>query len=500
MQAMKQLTLCWVLLAGSAALAADLGRRPNVVFILTDNQSTWTLGCYGNKDIRTPNIDRLAAQGIRFENCFSCNAVCSPTRATYLTGLIPSQHGVHSFLGGGGALMGPNAYYTLKEFRTLPRILHEAGYSCGMVGKWHLGDCLHPQDGFSYWVTMPGGHTTTFYDAEVIENGQVHKEPTYLTDFWTQHAVRFIEQNKDRPFFLYLPYNGPYGLGSWLKKPGRGRHVADYADKELPCFPRGPIHDWLRANRKFVNNLTAMRRYSEEISGVDDGVGVILDTLDRLHLTDDTLVIFTADQGLAAGHHGMWGMADHGRPLHTFDPSLHIPLIWRFPNRIPAGKTCDLLVSNYDFMTTLLSFLDLSDREAKSPESPGRDYSAALRGQTRDWDNVIFYEYETSRMVRTDRWKLTRRFPGGPDELYDLRSDPDEKNNLFGKPEQADVQRRLQQRLDAFFKRYADPKYDLWHGGISISKAPLVSMRDQATTQRAKSRPSSSPAKITSQK
>ncbi|MBI4579087.1 MAG: sulfatase-like hydrolase/transferase, partial [Planctomycetes bacterium] len=329
--------------------------------------------------------------------------------------------------------------------------------------------------------------------AQVVEDGKIRKEPMYLTDFWTRHAVRFIEQNKDRPFFLYLPYNGPYGLGPWLSQPGRGRHVGDYADKELPCFPREPVHEWLQGNRTFMNNIEAMRRYSEEISGVDDGVGEIMATLSRLGLDDDTLVVFTADQGLCGGHNGMWGMGDHSRPLHTFDAGLHIPLIWRLPKRIPAGATCDWLVSNYDFMPTLLSYLDLADRQAKSPESPGRDYSAALRGRTAPWNNEVFYEYENTRMVRTDRWKLTRRFPSGPDELYDLANDPGEKDNLFGRPEPAAVQRQLQERLDAFFKRYADPKYDLWKGGIS--KAPLVSMAPRSATQPRRPRASSAPAR-----
>src|SRR5689334_7839809 len=139
------------------AVASD--RPPNIVLILTDNQGAWTLGCYGNPDIRTPNIDRLAREGTLYERCFSSNAVCSPTRATLLTGLIPSQHGVHSYLTAGGAQIGPKAYSTIGEFQTLPKILAESGYTCGLCGKWHLGDNLEPQQGFTYWVTMPHGDT-----------------------------------------------------------------------------------------------------------------------------------------------------------------------------------------------------------------------------------------------------------------------------------------------------------------------------------------------------
>ncbi|MCB1207355.1 MAG: sulfatase-like hydrolase/transferase, partial [Verrucomicrobiae bacterium] len=141
---------------GFFASAAD--RAPNLVFILTDNQGAWTLGCYGNPDIRTPHIDAMAAEGMRFTRALSSNPVCSPTRATYLTGLIPSQHGVHCFLDP-KYMIGPEAYYTLEEFETLPEILHDEGYTCGLVGKWHLGANLTPQDGFSTWVTMERGST-----------------------------------------------------------------------------------------------------------------------------------------------------------------------------------------------------------------------------------------------------------------------------------------------------------------------------------------------------
>ena len=144
--------------------------RPNILFIMTDNQSSWTLGCYGNEEIRTPHIDQLASEGVLCKNAYCINSVCSPSRATYLTGLIPSQHGVHCYLGGEDpdAQMGPEAYCTIGEFANLPRLLSESGYNCGLSGKWHLGDSLHPQQGFSYWFTKPKGHTSTFYDAEAI--------------------------------------------------------------------------------------------------------------------------------------------------------------------------------------------------------------------------------------------------------------------------------------------------------------------------------------------
>jgi len=452
---------------GRVAGAESPPTRPNLVVILTDNQGAWTLGCYGNPDIRTPEIDGLARDGMRLTRAFSCNAVCSPTRATFLTGLIPSQHGVHCYLGAGGAQVGPNAYCTIAEFRTLPKILAEAGYTCGLTGKWHLGDNLRPQQGFTYWITMPHGHTTTFYGAEVIEDGKVRKEPDYLTDLWTRHAVRFIEQNRERPFFLFLTYNGPYGLGKSMGEPARNRHAAYYADKTLPSFPRLPMHPWLKNNHQFLNNVESMRRYAAEASGVDDGVGEVLAALKRAGLDERTLVVYTADQGWGGGQHGIWGMGDHTRPLHAFDETMHVPLIFRHRGSIPAGRMCDLLVSDYDVMPTLLGYLGLADRMPVSPRSPGRDFSAALRGRAIPWDAVVFYEFESTRAIRTADWKYVHRHPDGPHELYDLKKDPGETRNLVEEPEQRETRERLRKRLDEFFARYADPKYDLWHGGRS---------------------------------
>lgn len=455
--------------AGAVATIAE-GRPPNIVLILTDNQGAWTLGCYGNPDIRTPNIDRLAREGMLFERCFSSNAVCSPTRATLLTGLIPSQHGVHSYLAAGEPQIGPHAHSTIAEFRTLPEILAEAGYRCGLSGKWHLGDILKPQKGFTFWVTMPHGDTRTFYNAEVIEDGKVRKEPRYLTEFWTDKGVRFIEQNKDRPFFLYLAYNGPYGLGPSMLEPARNRHAAYYADKELKSFPREEMNPRLASQKKLLNNVEAMRRYAAEISGVDDGVGRIVATLEANKIADETLVIFTSDQGLAGGQNGLWGMGDHTRPLSAFDPMIHVPLIYSHPGHIRAGQRSDIMVSNYDFLPTALDYLGLKEKAPRKPQLPGHSYNWALNGKHEPWDNTVFFEFETTRAIRTGEWKYVGRFPDGPNELYDLKNDPEERKNVVDRPAYAIQQTELRNRLDKFFAAYADPAYDLTRGGRS--KAP----------------------------
>ena len=460
------LALCLFTLAAALTSPARAADRPtNLVLILTDNQGAWTLGCYGNEDIRTPHIDKLAAEGMRFTRAFSPNGVCSPTRASLLTGLMPSAHGVHSYLAANEAQMGPDAYCTIREFETLPKNLANAGYTCGLVGKWHLGANATPQEGFTTWITMPHGHTSTFYDAPIIEEGKVRTEPQYLTDFWTQHAVSFLEENRDKPFFLFLPYNGPYSLGGLLTRPARNRHAEAYADEFLPSFPRDSVHPWQHNNKNYLGNPVSIRRVAAETSGVDDGVGTIMATLDRLGLTENTLVVYTADQGWMGGQNGLWGMGDHTRPLTAFDGMMHVPLIFRQPNGIPAGATNDLLVSGYDLMPTLLAQLGLNEAPLNE-RSPGRDLSAALRGEQIEPRDAVFYEMETTRCIRTTDWKYVHR-PDGPFELYDLQKDPAERLNLYGQPGHEEIRNELKARLDAFFARHADPQYDLYQGGGS---------------------------------
>jgi len=456
-------------LAQSPSAAAQPPRPTNLVIILTDNQGAWTLGCYGNEDIRTPNIDRLAADGIRFTRALSSNPVCSPTRATFLTGLLPSQHGVHSFLDP-KYMMGPEAYNTLDEFTSLGEVLQGAGYVCGLSGKWHLGANLTPSEGFSFWITKPDGSTREFYDQDVIEGGQVRREKGYTTDLWTRRGIEFIEQNQDQPFFLFLAYNGPYALGNLILNPARNRHADYYADKLFPSFPRDAMHPWQFNNKQFHNSLAAMRRVAAETSGVDDGVGEIMAALKRFKLDDRTLVVYAADQGWMGGQNGLWGMGDHTRPIGAHELMMQIPLIFRQPGRIPAGKSSDILVSNYDFLPTVLSHLELAERMPQKPKSPGRDFSRVLRGDPLHWDNEAFYEMETCRAIRTARWKYVARHPSGPMELYDMQADPRERFNLYGQAGAEEIQAQLHKRLNDFFEQHADPQYDIWNGGRSKAK------------------------------
>jgi arylsulfatase A-like enzyme len=292
----------------------------------------------------------------------------------------------------------------------------------------------------------------------------------YTTELWTRRGIQFIEQNRDRPFFLFLAYNGPYSLGSLMLNPARNRHADYYAGHEFTSFPREAMHPWQYHNKQFHNSVAAMRRVAAETSGVDDGVGEILATLERLDLERDTLVVYAADQGWMGGQNGMWGMGDHMRPIGAHELMMQIPLIFRHRGKIPRGNTSDAIVSNYDFLPTVLAYLGLGDRMPQKPRSPGRDFSPILRGEPFAWDDVMFYEMETCRAVRTRRWKLVARHPRGPFELYDMEADARERFNLYGQPGMEEIRASLAARLDAFFAKYADPQYNIWKGGRSKAR------------------------------
>ena len=185
--------------------------------------------------------------------------------------------------------------------------------------------------------------------AEVIEDGRIRKEPRYLTDLWTEHGVRFIEQHKDQPFFLFLSYNGPYALGKLLLEPARNRHAEFYADQLLPSFTRQEMHPWQFDNKAYLNNIVSIRRVAAEVSGVDDGVGEILATLEKHGLAQNTLVIFTTDHG----------MPFPGAKATLFDRGLGVMLILRGPDPFNGGRVIDALVSHIDIYPTVCEHLGI---------------------------------------------------------------------------------------------------------------------------------------------
>ena len=190
-----------------------LSRRPNILLIMSDNQSAGTLGCYGNQEIRTPHLDRLATGGVRFNQAFCVNAMCSPCRASVLTGLMPSQHGIHNWLMNQRMAQWPAGSSAISEFPNLPTLLQEAGYNTALIGKWHLGPVGDNVPGFNHAVAMPHGHTVDFYDNQVMHGSEMRRVREHSVDHFTRETTAFLESqaNADQPFFAFVPLNGPYG-------------------------------------------------------------------------------------------------------------------------------------------------------------------------------------------------------------------------------------------------------------------------------------------------
>lgn len=483
--------LCCLLCAVSSALyAAD-----NIVLVVIDNVPAKMIGSYGNRHISTPNIDQLASEGLQLNQAFASSGVCSPTRATLLTGLLPSQNGVHNAL---PSDVGLKEWSALAEYPSLPGELSKAGYNTGLIGKYHLGTPEQPQMSFDYWVTFASGHTSSFHNMEVIDNGKHYRTEKHLSDFWTDKAVEFIaQQDKQKPFFLYLSYNGPYLLPPLVLEEPKNRFAEFYRNNPVPTA-QDPIHPYLenfvsRAVRsadgggeflkgwraeeghksrwsevawgmvKSLNNATAMRHAASELSMVDDGIGRVMQALKAQGLDEDTLVVFTSDQGASLGEHGLWGNSSASLPTAAYDENMNVPLILRQPGKVKKGQSPEP-VNQFDIAPSLLAYVGQNAKQL--PQSPGRDLSQFFQGKsTLEKPADIIFEYMRTRAIRVGDWKLVKRFPDGPDELYHLSEDPKEYQNLIAEKAHAAQAKKLEEQLQAFFDRYAAPEFDIWKGG-----------------------------------
>ena len=443
-------------------------QRPNIVFILADDMGCWAMGCAGNPEIRTPNLDRLAGQGTRFDNFFCASPVCSPARASILTGRIPSQHGVHDWIAAGnyahdaGGWKDPREIEYLSGLRGYTDVLAAGGYVCGMAGEWHLGDSPHPQKGFTYWNVFPWGGGN-YMNNQMFRDGELRTEPGYLTDAITAGGLRFIDQQTGakQPFYLSVHYTAPHS--PWDKGQHPEELVNLYADCPFASCPDLPqAHPWQIPS---APRGTGARRhellsgYFAAITGIDRGVGRILAALDRHGLRENTLVVFTGDNGMNMGHHGLWGKGNASFPLNMYDTSVKVPMLMAQPGRVPAGSVCNDLLSHYDLFPTLLEYASLTHAEENLP---GRTFAPLLRGgpaPARD-QIVVFDEYGPVRMIRTRECKYVHRYPYGPHELFDLAHDPNEERNLVADPAQQDRVAELRAGLHDWFLRYVDPDRD----------------------------------------
>src|SRR6056297_1304275 len=454
------------------ATAAD---RPNVLFILTDDQRYDALSCMGHPHLKTPNIDRLADEGLLFKNHFCTTSLCSPSRASILSGLYAHAHGVVN-----------NFTEYPAEMVSFPMRLQDTGYKTAYVGKWHMGEENdNPRPGFDHFVTHKG--QGKYFDTEFNFNGNDRRVvPGYYTHVVTEMAKDWIgKQDSDEPWLLMLGHKAPH---SFYLPEEKYEHAFDRVDVQYPptafqlddkpaWFKKrldtwhgiyGPLFDWRKDfpddSPEAVKDFAAMvRAYWGTLLSVDDSVGDLYRFLADSGQLDNTLIIYTSDNGLLEGEHGMVDK----RTGH--EPSIRIPLVVRYPGLVPTdqARVVENLTSTIDFAPSILDICD-ADPIADVHGSSWKDLS---RGDDSDWRDSFYYEYSYEhqfpytpnvRALRTDRWKYIR-YPHGdgtPDrhmaELYDLKADPSESRNLIDDPKHADTVARLRAELDRLIAVHGD--------------------------------------------
>lgn len=469
-----KLGLSGLLLLAFTAQAADGGTprdaKPNIVFIYADDLGWTDLGVYGTTYYETPNIDRLAKEGLRFTQAYSVGPNCAPSRASLLTGLYPPRHGIYTV---GTAARGDSSLRKLvpvenntvlgREFQTIGETLQQQGYRTALVGKWQLGNKTDKTDagsrGFDHVISGNPGTSSYFFPFHTkgkpahqgLEKGE---ENEYLTDRLTDEAIRFITAEKDRPFFLYLSYFAVH-----TPTQAKEEVIAQYRKKQ---------------GNEYHNNPT----YAAMIESLDDGVGSVLAALDSLGLSDNTLVVFYSDNG------GM-GAVTSQHPLRgskgmLYEGGIRVPLLVKWPGRVVTGET-DYPVLGIDFYPTLLELAGLEPETGRALD--GRSFAPVLQGKsgaTRDlfWHFPAYLEafkgdkrqpdpFRTTpvSVIRSGHYKLLEFYEDGRLELYDLSTDISESRNLADQlPNvRAELQAKLKnwrEKVHAWEPHEKNPRYE----------------------------------------
>lgn len=435
--------------------AQQASQRPNIVLIIADDLAAWMLGCYGNKEIRTPNIDNLARGGQRFINSFVATPICSPSRATLFTGRLPSQHGIYDFLTARPADKPPQGQAapppSFDREVMLPEILADAGYRCAFIGKWHMGNDEKPGRGFEHTVTMI---PRKYDDPTLHVDGTPVEHKGFLTEIKTRYACDFIErQTPERPFFLTISYLNPHT--PYTGHPAR--YYDMYSGVKFDTIGWEPAAPNALREKEYLNDIVGnIRKCAASVTALDDQIPVLQRKLAERGLTGNTLIIFTGDNGFLLGRHGLWSKGHASDPINMYEEVMQVPMIWNWPGRIPVQSTRPELVSFYDFLPTVCDAAGVGVPSGRN--LVGRSYFPLVLNRQlprrQPWPGTVFGQFRYTEMARDNRFKLVLRHNGeGPNELFDLRSDPREKVNQYDNPRFVTVRDRLAGELAVWRKR-----------------------------------------------
>ena len=433
--------------------------RPNIVVILADDLRWDAMSCAGHPFVRTPSIDRIAAEGVRFTNAFVTTSLCAPSRACFLTGTYAHTNGVRT---NEGMEFGP-------PLRHFPEILRGAGYETAFIGKWHMAPTAQPRPGFDYWLSFKG--QGVYVNPLLNEDGRDFQAQGYMTDLLTEYAVNWLRRDRARPFCLYLAHKAVHGPFTpaprhadlyqdvAMEKPAS--YDDDFADKPAwirACMVRGAqAKEWLANQDRPVPPAIAPTEwnpheegrlnYYRALAAVDESVGRVLATLQQLGVLNSTVIVFAGDNGFFHGEHR------RGDKRLMYEEAIRIPLLVRCPPLAARKRTADEMVLNIDLAPTLL---DLAGVPAPA-DMQGRSFRALLEGGRYKPRESFLYEYwkeewlpgiPTMVGVRTRRWKyVTYPEIEDIDELYDLQRDPHEMRNLALDPAHARQREAMRREL-----------------------------------------------------
>ena len=456
--------LALVLLFGSRA-EIDAADKPNIVFILCDDHRYDFLGAMGHPFLETPHLDAMIRNGIQFTHAFVTNSLCSPSRASILTGLYPHNHGV-----------GDNYNPVDPSLRFFSEDLQDAGYETAFIGKWHMGNIDEPQQGFDHWVAFRGqgtyyadGHGTTrvvpqtTYDGFNINGKKRVPQKGYITDELTDYALDWLKnrQQKEKPFFVYISHKAVHS--DFVARDGERGKYKDKPWTPPKTFPNTPENRegkprWLidqrnsRHGAEFGYNLDSFdveayhKRYCEALTAVDDNVGRVMSYLKENGIYDNTLVVYMGDNGFQFGEHGLIDKRV------AYEESIRVPLIMQYPKVLKPGTKIENIVANIDLAPT---FAEAAGQQPRKLD--GASFWQLALGNQINWRDTLLYEYywewnypqtPTIFAIRDRNYKYIR-YHGvwDTDELYDMQNDPNETKNLIRSPEHQTVAKDLSGRM-----------------------------------------------------